>query len=684
MTWLPNFLSPLTGLIAAAIAVPALLVLYFLKLRRREMEVSSTLLWKKAIQDLQVNAPFQKLRRNLLLILQMMVLLALCLALSRPVTFFKPGAGKSTVILIDHSASMNAMDIDKRKTSRLDEAKRQAKDLVNTMQRGASALVIAFADESGNKTVQSFTTDTNALKNAIDSIEPTDRRSQMKLAYQLADANMGYNPDQLRQTTEPPDVEVFSDGRVLDANELSIKAKPKFNQIGTDQAGNIAVVALSAKRNYDRPTEVQIFARLANFGPQPVSTDVELGVAVIDATEPRGEDFKTRGVAAVNLPPVRWSDDAWLAKPEHKGERDEAYIAKDSVEFTLDLTTAATIRIEHKTREGDLLAADNVAFVSVPPPKALSVLLVTEGNPFMEKILGSLNLRDPQVLSPVEYEEKLPTNFDLIIFDRAYTPMKLPPAGNFIYFGSIAPGLKLAPETDAGKAVMMENVGVLDWRRDHPILKGLSLGKIYALEAIKLRVPPESEVLIEGTKGPLMVLHREGRSTHLVVAFNAFESHWPVTVSFPIFMYQAVQFMAAGSDLNISQSYQPGATPRIPRTNLAQAGDAIKRIRINGPGTSRDQTVPETGDFTLQALDRVGVYRTDPPIPQFERMAVNLLDENESNLIPAEKAPGGIGDTVDSVTAKRARLDLWWWVVACGAIPLLLIEWWVYTRRVHL
>ena len=44
MSWIPNFLSPFTGVIAAAIAIPALLVLYFLKLRRREMEVSSTLL----------------------------------------------------------------------------------------------------------------------------------------------------------------------------------------------------------------------------------------------------------------------------------------------------------------------------------------------------------------------------------------------------------------------------------------------------------------------------------------------------------------------------------------------------------------------------------------------------------------------------------------------------------------
>src|SRR5437868_139786 len=185
MSWFPNFLCPLTCMIAAAVAVPALLVLYFLKLRRRELDVSSTLLWKKAIQDLQVNAPFQKLRRNLLLILQMALLLALCLALARPVTFFQPGAGKSTVILIDRSASMNATDIDNGKTSRLDEAKRRAKDLVGTMDRAAAAMVIAFDDQA--ETVQSFTTDTAALRRAIDKVQPSDRKSRLKLAYQLAD-----------------------------------------------------------------------------------------------------------------------------------------------------------------------------------------------------------------------------------------------------------------------------------------------------------------------------------------------------------------------------------------------------------------------------------------------------------------------------------------------------------------
>src|SRR5258705_13382439 len=106
MSWLPSFVTPLAGSIAAALSISALLVLYFLKLRRREMPVSCTLLWRKAIQDLQVNAPFQRLRRNLLLLLQLIMMLLLCLAVSRPVANDKTGAAELGVILIDRSGSM--------------------------------------------------------------------------------------------------------------------------------------------------------------------------------------------------------------------------------------------------------------------------------------------------------------------------------------------------------------------------------------------------------------------------------------------------------------------------------------------------------------------------------------------------------------------------------------------------
>jgi hypothetical protein len=168
-----------------------------------------------------------------------------------------------------------------------------------------------------------------------------------------------------------------------------------------------------------------------------------------------------------------------------------------------------------------------------------------------------------------------------------------------------------------------------------------------------------------------------------VIAFDVLDSNLPLTVTFPLFMPQALQYLALGADMNVRPSYQPGATPKIPRAKLEEVAPNAKSIRLNGPGGSREIPIPPTGDFVLPALNYVGIYKTDPPIPQYEQIAVNLLDSNESNLLPADTPPGSIGTAV-ATGGGKSRLELWWWLVACAALPLLMIEWWVYTRRVHL
>src|SRR3954469_24758636 len=235
MSWLPSFITPLAGAIAAVLSISALLVLYFLKLRRREMPVSSTILWRKAVQDLQVNAPFQKLRRNLLLLLQLLLLIALCLALMRPVANFKKGAGKLTVILIDRTGSMAAKDVDGGKRTRLEEAKRLAHEVVDSMKRDDNACVITF-DESA-ETLCPLTPDTAKLRAAIISVEQTDRKSRLKLAYQLADAQSAFIPEQNRANIKP-DVFLFSDGRALDSDTLTLHGNLQFPNIGDDKTGN--------------------------------------------------------------------------------------------------------------------------------------------------------------------------------------------------------------------------------------------------------------------------------------------------------------------------------------------------------------------------------------------------------------------------------------------------------------
>jgi len=78
------------------------------------------------------------------------------------------------------------------------------------------------------------------------------------------------------------------------------------------------------------------------------------------------------------------------------------------------------------------------------------------------------------------------------------------------------------------------------------------------------------------------------------------------------------------------------------------------------------------------------VYVTEPAVPQFERMAVNLLDENESNIFPVTAPPGDMKADVQIVKEQQTRREWWWYLVTFVGLPLLFVEWFVYTRRVHL
>ena len=77
-----HFLAPLSFLFA--LTIPVVVVFYLLKRKRVVRLVSSTLLWQKFLAETQASAPFQKLRRNWLLILQILLLLLAVLALTRP------------------------------------------------------------------------------------------------------------------------------------------------------------------------------------------------------------------------------------------------------------------------------------------------------------------------------------------------------------------------------------------------------------------------------------------------------------------------------------------------------------------------------------------------------------------------------------------------------------------------
>src|SRR5512141_47186 len=92
------------------LALPVVVVFYLLKRKRVVKLVSSTLLWQKFLAETQASAPFQKLRKNWLLILQLILLALVVLALSRPYFAAKMKPAQLRVVVLDASASMQSTD----------------------------------------------------------------------------------------------------------------------------------------------------------------------------------------------------------------------------------------------------------------------------------------------------------------------------------------------------------------------------------------------------------------------------------------------------------------------------------------------------------------------------------------------------------------------------------------------
>ena len=153
MNWFASAL-PWYGWTILAMIPPLILLLYFLKLRRAPLEVPSTYLWTRTIEDLHVNSIWQRLRNSLLLLLQLLLAFLLLLACLQPGCEGEDIQGERFIFLVDNSSSMSAKDAPGDKT-RLEYTKEQIRNMIDSMARDASAMIISFSNESD--VVQSYT-----------------------------------------------------------------------------------------------------------------------------------------------------------------------------------------------------------------------------------------------------------------------------------------------------------------------------------------------------------------------------------------------------------------------------------------------------------------------------------------------------------------------------------------------
>ena len=654
-----EWLTPLIGVYAAAVAVPVLLLLYFLKLKRQETIVSSTLLWKRAVQDLQVNAPFQRLRRNLLLLLQLLALTAMLLALAGPVLAWKQGPGKRYVLLIDRSASMSATDVE---PSRLDAAKKQAKTFVESMRSGSfvslrdksdSAMVIAF-DQHG-RVMCSFTADKRQLTLAIDAIEPIDGPSQLSEAIMMARA-FAQSPGvegNLGSAEQPAQLVLFSDGRISDLETIAMaKDELVFHMVG-QSPDNVAITAMSARRSYERPEQVEVFASLENYGDEAIQRDVQLSV--------NGNIQAVRDITV----PARVATEA--GKPPKPG--------KVAVDFSLSFGSAGVL--EARLLGEDALTSDNAAWSVLDAPKRQSVLLVTDGNPVLELALRACPIATLDPCTPAGFDAMDPVTFaerqryDVVVLDN-HVPAHLPRC-RYLVFGPPPSGI------DVNSPRQMENQMIVDWRSQHPVLQYVNLMNIFAARNYELKLPRDADVLAEFSESPALGLVRRNGSVYLLVGFDVLQSNWAFEPSFVLFCYNSLGYLSAQAGGGEHRGLKVGEP--ISMENVPVGATAT----VTRPDASRVQLSPDPGAAVrFPGTQRVGVYSIEVPDRPKQFYAVNLLDGHESRIEPQKDINfSTVTVAAEEGDVQRANVPLWPALVLV-ALALACVEWLAYNLRVRI
>ena len=665
---LADFLNTLTfwqwGLLA--LVPPAIIALYFLKLRRQPLSVPSTYLWSRAIEDLHVNSLWQRLRQSLLLFLQLLLIALLAFTLLRPGWKGTELVGERFIFLIDTSASMAADDV---KPTRLDEAKRQAIAMIEQMKPENAAMVISFSNVA--KVEQAFTNNRRDLRRKVELIEQTKRPSELSEALRAAAglANPGAggdpnNPEDIHAAEAmPATLYILSDGGFASVPKFRLgNLEPKYIKIAEAEQKNVAIANFSTEVNPEKPGQIQAFARLENFSPEEavVEASLFLNNTLLDAQK-------------ITVPP--------------RGEKGLPGAAGAKFEMQEIESGVLKLQIESK----DNLLVDNVAHAVVNLPRPAKVLLVTPGSDALElalatdeaKKVADVSIAEPKLLETKAYEDQAADGaYDLIIYDQCVP--KTMPACNTLFIGRLPPVGWTAKGPKQGPPL------VIDTDRVHPLTQLVQMDNVKIVEGIPLAGPQGTISLVDSDIGPMYAVGPRGGHEDAVLGFDIVtyaddgtryaNTDWIRRRSFPVFVMNAVKYLGGVRSSLAAPSLKPGQ-PSILRTAIP-----VDRVLVQSPRGDQFQVPRETtSTYIFGRTDELGVYdvREGSGTKVSQQFAVNLFDTRESDLGPRETLEIGYEEVQAQQGKQAARQELWKWLLLV-AIGVLIFEWYVYNRRVYL
>lgn len=565
-----SFVRP-WGLLLYGLALP-LVLLHMLRPRRTRRTIGSVLLWKEVELALDARHPFERLRRNLALFLELLALAALTVALATPRLRGDSGSGRDTVIVIDASASMRTRD-GPGGTSRFEAALLEARARVEGLRSGQRACIFV-ATPRGARTAQGWTEDASALEDALRSLEPSDGGADLGDALVLAAAAA-------RPLAEGAEVLLLSDGGGPPIPALDWKGKLRYRAIGSSDE-NLGIVA--AERSSDEAAP-SVLVSVLNAGSRPRKAFVELL---------QGEPLREGA--------PRVARKTLAARALELGPRSRAAVV---LEASLS-PGVVTARVTPADGAPDLLASDDEVALVLPESRQGSVALVGSSRP----IARALEAARVRVSDAVSEETRLAVFVGTV-------PEKLPRVTCLL----VNPGTSVGP-VRLGDPV--ESPRITAWDREERLLRFVSFDDVALRRARRLE-GTRCRTLLASDAGPLVVAWSEGDLSRVLVGFDLAESSWPLRLSFPIFVENCV--LAAFED----EALGPRSTVRAGSVVTLRA--ASSDVLVTTP-RGREVRVPvEEGRALFAETDVNGVYGVRAGARE-SSFAVATLDEAESRIAP--------------------------------------------------
>ncbi|TXK77120.1 BatA and WFA domain-containing protein [Paenibacillus sp. N3.4] len=620
-----------------SLAIPFIVLLYLLKRRYIDKEVSSHLLWRRVLREQEANRPWQRLRQQLLLWIQLLAAVLFILALMQPFVWGKHAAKSHVFFVIDASASMQTTA---DYGTRMDEAKQDILAYARKEAPSSTYSLLVMKDQPELLLQQE--PNLSALQAALDKLSPFYGKTKVQEALSLAAV--------LTRNESQTEVRLYSDtqwSEHLEGIDFSVPVSLNLPQESAP-AMNVSISQFGVKV-VKNEAKYQAVAVLKNWGSSQISIQTSLyGDAQLIHT-----------------------DSIQLAA----GEQKSIYI---------DQLAHADVYKMH-IEEKDALEADNTAYAFPEGSAQRKVAYVGDGNLFLEKalILAKTEVLNIQKSPDGTYPVPLGQRPDLLILDGV----------NEAFLQTVQ-WRKLATSTPIWRIAASSKTSSSDRKEaevtpftiaDHPVTRYVRLLDATVAQVKTRPMEPWEKPIVSSGTLPLLMAGDENGMPRLTFAFSLQDSDLALRSEFPILVQNAVGWLTEHKGGNLGRftagerkeiAFHPEASKAVWQTDIE--GVSEQQVEHTGSLLANLQTAP-----ARPGLYQLKEYNANGLLLQSRWLEV-VMDGRESN-VNAKMAgkltfiKSVLSHEESSLDGQQSHISLIPWIIVI-LLLVILLEWEVYRR----